>query len=148
MTAYPTSGFDLYVSRETGEEVEARQISESDVRIVSEFFDMSLFKVGDYLIQFVGSNIPHVILPEIFQLKYKKKAIEQDPGEDVEEVDLGRVHWDSVDEARSFALEMQYAIDHPEEQDEGRRLTLEEVAAAKAYIRKAKEYLAARDESL
>jgi hypothetical protein len=146
MDLMKTLGFDIYTSLETGVEVEARRISESDVRIVSEFFHMSLFAVGDYLIQWQDSGVPHVISPEMFSLKYKKKAVEQDK-DATEEADLGRVHWNSPVEARLFAQYMQHAIDHPEEQDEGRQLTPEEVAEAKAYIRKAKEYLAACYES-
>jgi hypothetical protein len=148
MDLMQTLGFDIYTSLETGTEVEARRISQSDVRIVSEFFHMSLFAVGDYLIQWPDSGIPHVISPEMFVLRYRKKDVEQDPDDGIGEIDLGRVHWDSPAQARSFALDMQHAIDHPEEMDEGRQLTPEEVAQAKAYIHKAKEYLAACNESL
>jgi hypothetical protein len=55
--------------------------------------------------------------------------------------------WTSIDDARSYAMETQYAIDHPEDSGED-PLTPKQIEQAKAYIRSAKEYLAARDESL
>jgi hypothetical protein len=214
----PRPGFDIYVNLEQEIDVEAHLIKSSELRVIGEFFDVSIFMAGDYLVTWPnGRN--NVVTPEIFSLKYRKKETEdgevrpqercsgdsgssdQDGlparasqhigdarelpeaergrvdevpaqgGEDSVEVRelnrsviqewcnslirvaskddfVTRVYFDSIDDARSFAMEMQYAIDHPEEQDEGRQFDEDEIKQAKFYIRKAKEYLAARDESL
>lgn len=64
----------------------------------------------------------------------------------LEKQDEIRVRWDSPDEARAFIQEFQYVVDHQDEALDDEKLSDEELAHARLYIQKAREYLAAVNE--
>jgi hypothetical protein len=100
--------------------------------IGSDYFDLGTLTENDWLVDFPDGHVLVVNYAELHKRFTRTRT----------------GCWFSMDHARSFAMEMQYFIDHPEEWDADTALSSEEVAEVKAFIRSAKQYLAERDESL